>query len=195
MLPKGSISKVYEYYFTTPRYGDDIMRALREFFDRPDLDRGGYLETDEKSEGLFNEWFLYDFLLTNRKTALADFVAENRLELSVTGMALYQNLLETNIYGLYEVTSIDIDVGLMLKNLQTAKEVYVQERKLTLQVKPGSVFFGRVARVGDHYELVGADTFSIDALDRTTKKSLRKMGFKLTPKIAHDIWKRQFNHF
>jgi len=63
MVPKGSISKVYEYYFTTPRYSEEVMRALREFFDLPKLDKGGSLETDEKSEGLFNEWFLYDFIL------------------------------------------------------------------------------------------------------------------------------------
>lgn len=191
MLPKGSVSKVYEYYFTTPRYHDEVLRAMREFFDRPDLGRGGSLETDEKSEGLFNEWFLYDFVLANRKTILADFVAENPLRFSATEMTLYRNLLETNMYGLYKVVRVDINKGLMLKNSQTGEEVYVHERKLTLQVKPGSVFFGRVGRVNDHYELIGADTFSLDGLDEAAKKSLRKMGFKLTPKIAHEIWKSQ----
>lgn len=96
-------------------------------------------------------------------------------------MTLYQN----------EVVGVDINKGLTLKNSQTGEEVYVHEQKLTSQVKPGSVFFGRVGRVNDYYELIGADTFSLDGLDRAAKKSLRKMGFKLTPKIAHEIWKSQ----
>ena len=191
MLPKGSISKIYKYYFTTSRYNNEILRAMREFFDRPDLNRGGSLETDEKSGGMFNEWFLYDFVLANGKTALANFIAENPLGLSIAKTTLYQNLLKTNEYGLYEVISVDIDKGLLLKNSQTGKEVYVYERKLTSQVKPGSIFFGRVGQVSDHYELIGADTFSLDGLDETAKKSLRKMKFKLTPKVAHEIWKNQ----
>jgi hypothetical protein len=164
---------------------------MREFFDRPDLDQGGSLETNEKSGGLFNEWFLYDFVLTNGKTALANFIAENPLGLSTAEMTLYQNLLKTNEYGLYEVISVDINKGLLLKNSQTGKEVYVYERKLTSQIKPSSIFFGRVGQVKDHYELIGADTFSLNGLDETAKKSLRKMKFKLTPKVAHEIWKNQ----
>jgi len=65
MLPKGSIAKIYKYYFRNPRYSEEILRAMREFFDRPDLEPGGSLEMNDKSEGLFNEWFLYDFVLSN----------------------------------------------------------------------------------------------------------------------------------
>ena len=191
MLPKGSITKVYNYYFTASRYHDEVLRAMREFFDRPDLDRGGSLKTNEKSEGLFNEWFLYDFVLKNGKTTLADFVAENPLRLSADEMTFYKNLLESNEYGLYEVVSIDINVGLMLKNSQTGKEIYVYERKLTSQVKPGNLFFGRIGKVDDHYELIGADTFSLQGIDEAAKKSFRQVKFKLTPKIAHEIWKKQ----
>ena len=191
MLPKGSILKVYEYYFTAHRYSDEIMRALREFFDCPDLKRGGSFEADEKSEELFNEWFLYDFALANGKTILADFVAENPLRFSAAEMILYRNLLETNAYGLYEVVSVDIKKGLMLKNSQTGKEMYVYEQKLTLQVKPGDIFFGRVGRVNNHYELIGADTFLLNGLSKAVRKSLCKISLKLTPKVAHDIWKRQ----
>lgn len=191
MLPKGSISRVYEYCFTAPRYRDEILRAMREFFDRPDLDQSGSLKTDEKSEGFFNEWFLYDFALTNGKTTLADFVVENPLKFSAAEMILHQNLLETNAYGLYEVINIDIDKGLTLKNLQTRKEPYVYERKLTSQVKPGDIFFGRIGKVDDHYELIGADTFSLQEVDESFKKSFRQMKFKLTPKIAHEIWEKR----
>lgn len=191
MLPKGSIAKIYEYYFTTPRYNEDVLRAMREFFDRPDLDRGGSLEINDKSEGLFNEWFLYDFELTSGQTPLANFIEENPLQLSKDSMVLYRSILKSNIYGMFEVLHVDIDKGLMLKNLQTGKEIYVYERKLTFQIRIGGIFFGRIGLVDDHNELVGADTFSIDGLDDAVKKELRKAKFVITPKVAHDIWKNQ----
>lgn len=191
MLPKGSIAKIYEYYFTTPRYSEEILRAMRKFFDRPDLDRGGSLEMNDKSEGFFNEWFLYDFVLSNGETPLRSFVKENPLEVSAAEMELYESILKTNMYGLYEVKKVDMDKGLVLKNLQSGKELYVQEKKLTKQIQPRSVFFGRIGMVGDHYELIGADTFSIQAAGEEIKSYFHDMKFKLTPKIAHDIWERQ----
>jgi len=191
MLPKGSIAKIYEYYFITPRYSEEILRAMREFFDRPDLDRSGSLEMNDKSEGLFNEWFLYDFVLSNGETPLRSFVKEDPLGTSAAEMELYKNILKTNVYGLYEVKRVDMDKGLALKNLQSGKELYVQEKKLTKQVQPRSVFFGRIGMVGDHHELIGADTFSIQAAGEGIGSYFHGMKFKLTPKIAHDIWKRQ----
>jgi hypothetical protein len=164
---------------------------MREFFDRPDLDRGGSLEMNDKSEGLFNEWFLYDFEFTDGKTPLTNFVEENPLRFSEDKMTLYRNILRSNEYGMFEVLHVDIDQGLMLKNLQTEKETYVHERKLTSQVRIGSVFFGRIGMVDDHYELIGADTFSIQTTSEEIKKYFHGMKFVLTPKIAHDIWKRQ----
>jgi len=161
---------------------------MQEFFNRPDLDVGGSLETNDKSEGLFNEWFLYDFVLSNDKTPLANFINENPLGLSKNKMTFYQNLLRSHEYGLFEVLRVEIDRGLTLRNLQTGGEVYVYERKLTSQVEPGSVFFGRIGIVDDHYEIIGADSFSIEALDERVKKHFQRMKFKLTPKITHDIW-------
>jgi len=106
-------------------------------------------------------------------------------------MELYENIVKTNMYGFYEVKKVDMDKGLVLKNLQSGKELYVQEKKLTKQVQLRSVFFSRIGMVGDHYELIGADTFSIQAAGEEIKSYFHGMKFKLTPKIAHDIWKRQ----
>lgn len=191
MLSKNSIAKIYKYYFTTPRYNEEVVRATCEFFDRPDLKRGDSLEMDDKSLGLFNEWFLYDFKLVNGKTPLANFVAKNPLKVSKKDMAFYRAILKSNEYGLFEVLHIDLNTGLMLKNLQTEKENYVYERSLTSQVEIGSVFFGRIGLVNDHYELIGADSFSMIATGDEIKRYFHGIKIKLTPKIACDIWKRQ----
>jgi len=194
MLPKGSIAKIYNYYFNSPRYNDDIMSAFRQFFDQPDLDQGDSIDADQMSDGLFNEWFLYDFKLTNGETVLVDFISRNPLKISIIDISLYRNLLTTNTYSLFEVVTVDIDKGLMLKNLRTKKDVYVHEQKLTRQVQPGDMFFLRVAKVGDNYEIVGADSFLVgDSNNGVIKKLLLKNDVKFTPKLARDIWAMKQN--
>lgn len=190
MLKKGTLTKIYEYYYTIPKYEKEILKALKEFFNRPNLGQDGSLEMNEKSEGLFNEWFLYDFVLNNGKTVLADFIEENPLKLSKEDLILYKDLLNTNEYGLYKVIRVDINQGLMLQNLQTEKEIYVQEKSLTVQVFSGDMFFGRTAKVGDHNELVCADSFGFSDLDETLKELLKR---KITPKEVHDSWENRTN--
>jgi len=191
MLPKGSISKVYEYYFTNLSHSDNVLRAMREFFDRFDFGWDDYLKTDEKGRGLFNEWFLYDFAFTSGKTILANFIEENPLQLPEEEMTLYKKLLESNKYGIFEVLSVDIDKGLAIQDLETEKDLYVRERKLTLQVKPGALFFGRVGRVDNHYELIGADAFSLQGVKEVVKNFFQQREMKITPKMAYEIWKER----
>lgn len=166
------------------------MRALREFFDRPDLDKGGSLETNEKSEGFFNEWFLYDFVLQGGCTVLEDFIATNPLNLKDAEMKIYQDLLD-NTYGIFEVLEIDLGKNIKVIDLQNGKEWIVREFSATFGLEKGSVCFGRIGKVGDHYELIGADPLSLQKIDEATKKSFQQTKFKLTPKIVHEIWKRQ----
>ena len=116
MLPKGSIAKVYEYYFTAPEFSGEVMRALKDFFNRSDLDKGGSLNTTEQSEVFFNEWFLYDFILENGNTVLDDFITNNPFNLKNEEMELYQNLLD-NKYGIFEVLDLELGKSITLKDL------------------------------------------------------------------------------
>lgn len=186
MLPKGSISRVYEYYFRAPEYRREIMRALREFFDRPDLDKSASLEVSEQGEGFFNEWFLFDFVLESGRTVLEEFISCNPLALNETEMDLYRNLRE-NTYGIFEVLAVERGRGLTLKDLQTGTQWAVQEVRATYDVEPGSVFLGRVGNVGGRYELVGANSFSWQGTGEATKKLLGKEKSKMTPRVAYAI--------
>ena len=194
MLPKGSITKVYEHYFTSPTYESEVMRALREFFNRPDLDKGDRLDVgDEKSEGFFKEWFLYDFKTKDGRTILEDFVARNPLRLTASEMSLYRNLLD-NKFGIFEIVNIKRDQGLTLRDLQTGIERFVYEKSLTHQAKKGHVIFGRIGNIGDHYELIGADTFSLQDIDYETMRFFVSKKLKITPKEANEVWTpRQFS--
>lgn len=186
MLPKGSISRVYEYYLTTPQFRNDMVRALQEFFDQPDLDQGSSLATTPESEAFFNEWFLYDFEFKHGQSVLKNFVATNPLGLTNKNMKLYKKLLN-NKYSVFEVLEVKIGQSIKLKDLQTNKQWLVEERKATFSLKGGSVFFGRVGEVDDHYELIGADSFSLSDPSSIVKKCFHDLPLKLTPKLAHKI--------
>jgi len=187
MLPRGSIAKIYEYYFTAPQFKDEVIRALREFFNRPDLEKSGSLNIgNEKSKGFFNEWFLYDFIMTNGRMPLEDFINTNPFNLKALELKLYRDLLD-NRFGIFEVLEIELGHSLTIEDLQTGKRWLVFENRGTYDLEKGRIFFGRVGRVGDHYELIGADSFSLQDVDDATKKSFRKMKFKITPKEASDI--------
>jgi len=189
MLPRGSIAKLYEYYFTAPQFKGEVICALRGFFNRPDLNKGSFLKTNEKSEGFFNEWFLYDFILNNGQTVLENFITTNPFKLKDKEMELYQKLLN-NKYGIFEVIDLELSKSITLKDLQTGKQWLVQERKATFDLKKGYLFFGRIGEVGDHYELIGADSFTLQGVNEKVRRYLRNKKFKLTPKEVNEIFNK-----
>ena len=53
-MEEGTIAKIFDYYFSRPQFKDEILRALREFFNQPDLKPGGKLELrNEADEEMF----------------------------------------------------------------------------------------------------------------------------------------------
>lgn len=189
MLPKGSIGKIFDYYFGNPDYEAEIMRAFQEFFERPDLKRGSDLDYNDKSEGFFSEWFLYDFVFANNKSPLANFIEKNPFKFSSSKLKLYKNILESQVYGMYEILRVDIGYGLQLLNMQNNEQVFVHEKSLTYQMKTGDSFFGRVARVDVHYELIGADSFKLNFSDKDKKIIRQKFSdVKFTPQFANKVW-------
>lgn len=190
MLLKGSIEKIYQYFFTSSRFDEQVMRAFREFFNKPDLNRGDDLEVgDERGIGFFNEWFLYDFELENDHTPLEEFIISNPYSLIESELRPYRDLLE-NKFGIFEVLEFALGCNITLKDLQTGKKYLVHEVKATYDLEIGEILFGRVGRVDDHQELIGADSFKMRGIDEVVKRSFRKMKFKLTPKEAYEIFKK-----
>lgn len=196
MLPKGSIGKIFDYYFNNPEYEGEIMRAFREFFELPNLQRGGSLDLHPTSEGLFNEWFLYDFLLSNKKTPFENFVEENPLGFSPSKMKLYKDILKSNEYGMYEAIIVNVGTGLTVHNIQTREQFFVNEKSLTRYVVAGDCFFARAAYFDYHYEFIGADTFRLN-FSVEDKKILREsiMDFKITPQFVNKVlMDKQLHH-
>ena len=158
MLKRGTLGKVYDYYFNTPWDRNELRQAFRAFLD----EKVSISEATEKigieHEGYFNEWFLYDYAWKDGTTTLEHFVRDNPLRLSTTEMVFYETLLKTNRYGLFEVLGIEPLTSMTLKDLQSGTKYTVAEVKATMHTPIKAVFFARVADVGGHYEMVGADS-------------------------------------
>jgi len=161
MLKKGTISRVGCFYLKTPEYKDDVIRAIGEFFKDSiyKQTRASLLFRTPQEEEFFNEWFLYDFRFSDNKGMLEKYYYENPENLPEYRRAIYKDLME-NYFGLYEVLEIRPFTGLKIKRLEDSKVFDVYEMSLTTQVEVGDLFFGRVASVGDRYELVGSDSMS-----------------------------------
>lgn len=172
MLKKGTISRVGIYYIKTPEYKDDIVRAMKAFFKglSGSEEPGNNLFRDIKEEGYFNEWLLYDFKFKDGKGMLEKYYYENPESIPEYRRSIYKDLME-NYFGLYEILEIRPFTGLKLRRLEDSKEFDVYEMSLTTQVNIGDLFFTRVARVEDRYELVGCDTelFGLSALPEKQK--------------------------
>ena len=128
---------------------------------------------------------MYDFTLSNGRTPLEDFIANNPFGSTEPELDLYRNLLD-NVYGVFEVEEIELGQSLVLRDLQSGQRWPVQERTVTFTVVKGSRFFGRVGKAEDHYELIGADPVGLPSPFETARTSLRDLPAKLTPKVAYE---------
>lgn len=157
MIPHGTISKVGQYYMTNSQYNEEIFRALKEFFDKPNLETDRKIHLEEDEEPLFNEWLFYDFMFSDGKRMMEKFYTENPQSIPEYRRKIYKTLME-NYYGLFEVLEVRKFVGLSLKRLVDGKIFEVSEVSATMDLDKGDVFVTRVGKVIDHYELVGSDT-------------------------------------
>lgn len=179
-MTKNLISKMIDYFYGHAKFSDEIGRAMKEFMDIP---ADGVLLTFPKELAPhFTEWFVYDFKLTDGRTPLAYFYEVNPYKLSPWQRQEYKDL-QDNEYGMYEVLKVDLDVGLEIKNLASGHKYYVYEHGATFELVKGSIFFTRAAKNGDHYELVGANSFIFPAkLGGGLRRNLEHEKRKLSPK-------------
>lgn len=181
-MQKGAIPKLLSYYLSSDKFKSEIERAQKEFFDIKE--ENVLLSIEEKYEPFFNEWLVYDFKLQSGKSLLEDYYYRNPKKMPLYEMQIYKDL-QTNIYGLIEARKVDQSEGMEVMMINTGEIYYVQEYAATFQAREGSLFYNRVAKVGDHFELVGADSFFLPIkINLQTKKYLKNLEKKLSPKDA-----------
>lgn len=180
------IANLLDYYIGEEEFALDIQWAGEEFYNQ--ANDSGSVNISEEANALFNEWLVFDYVMSNGKRPIEDYYDRNPQSLSANDLQIYKDL-QNNEYAMFEVLKVEEGRGLAIKSLQSGKEYYVRERKATYQIENGNIFPGRVGKVGDHWELVGADLFFFDVqIDRKLRDRFLNEKEKLTPKIIYDIF-------
>lgn len=188
-MQAGNITKVLDYYFasaTASKHRDDVERAWEEFFVH-----GIPAVQEELAEaaGHFYEWFLHDFELQNGRTPLANFYADNPLNLPSPELGAYKDMQE-NIYDFFEVLAVYRGKGLRLKHIRSGREYDIQEKAATYELHKRDTYLGRVMKVGDHCEITGGSIFVLPPLNEDLKWHLRNVTNEFNPKIAYQVFIR-----
>ncbi|OGF30535.1 hypothetical protein A3H09_00870 [Candidatus Falkowbacteria bacterium RIFCSPLOWO2_12_FULL_45_13] len=183
-----------DYYYTHPRFKEEVLIAMKDFFDRPDLKPGAKLEMGKFDGVLFNEWFSYDFIFKDGKAMPEKYYYDNPRKLPRHTLKIYE-YLQDNFYSLFKILEVNMGYNMLLKNLRDDKEYRVMEYKATLTARPGFVLANRLAMIGDHYEMIGCDTPYLDDSNfngdiEIVIRRLTKSKDKLTPKDTRKIFNR-----
>jgi hypothetical protein len=180
-MQEGAISRLISYYRNSPKFDDEIERALKMFFSGNQRATFNDELFDEIIEPHFNEWLVFDFKLKNGMTLLEDYYQNNPHKLKLYQLQMYKNL-QNNVYGLLEVKKIDIGEGMDLLHLSTGKKYYVKERLATFGLEKGDVFFNRITLIDNNYELIGNNPFKFDIkLTPSFRSMMRNVGGKISP--------------
>jgi len=180
-MQSGTMDRIFSYYLNNPKFADEIKRAKNEFFE---IEEGAHLiAADEKMMPFFMEWLTFDFRLKSGESLLEHYYYNNPKKLALYDLQIYKDLQE-NVYGILEAKKIDLDKGMKVLVTNTGEQYYVHERSATHGLKVGNLFFARVGRVGDHYELVGSDSFIFNVRINDKLRKSFKTKEKLTPKLA-----------
>lgn len=191
-MEKGAISKLLGYYFRNKEFKGEIMRASREFFNRPDLGPGKKLVLkDRGEEEAFNEWLVFDFKLKDGKTLLEDFYKRNPYNLKIDRLQFYKDL-QDNTFSIFKVQKIRLGEGLVIKDIFSNKTYNVKEYSATFGLREKQSILARVGKVGDHWELVGANPIVPPIeFNPLAEKELKKDRNKITLKEMVDEFYRK----
>lgn len=168
------------YYRNNPEYKEEVLRGLKEFYGKNYVENFG-----DNDNPLFNEWMMYDFRFSDGKRMLEKFYNENPLDIPLYRREIY-NTLSENYYGLFEVLEVRKFIGLSLKRLSDQKIFDVSEVSATMDLDKDDVFITRIAKVIDHYELVGSDTQVIKLSESKDIRVKKEYLEKILPKVKMD---------
>ena len=177
-----------EYYGRSPEYDREVGRAIVEFFGHP-LDELSAEESNEETERLFFEWFVYDFKLDGGRTPLAEYEFKNPDQLSE--LKLRETLeLGNSHYGLFEVMTVRKGLGLDLRDPFTNETVAVVEHLGTYGLKRNDLICARICQLGQRFEMVGG---LLNKLPLRLSDSVRtawqgQKSFITSPKQVWQMW-------
>lgn len=188
MLPKGFISRVIDHYLMQPTFKTEMDRAMIEFFQLDSIADFDPQMVSPLTGGLLSEWLLYDFILSDGRTMLQNWVETNPQDLAAKTISEYKELLNSQIYSFFEVLQIHPGQSLRLRNIFTDETYFVLEHQGTYDTTLGALLPLRLARYRNNWRIVSADSIQLPIqLPPDMLQSLKNTSpkLRLTPK---DLW-------
>jgi len=148
----------------------DVPHAFEEFLFR--IDMSGLQIPEENIKEMFKEWLLFDYKEKDRQTLIHQYYFLNPDKLSPSELNEYKQIIETQSIHLLQVHSVSKSPYIFLQSIFTGKTFKVCDRALSSSaMDQNGSFFGRLAKVGEQYYLVGSNPlfFPIRYTDRAIK--------------------------
>ncbi len=184
-MKKGIIGNILEY--NQANHPSECMAAIDIFFEGKQ-GNGFELLDNEEVNGLFNEWLVFDFVLPNGKSLLENYLKNNFDNISSEDVKICTDLLH-NDYGIYKIEKIWKDRGLRVKKINSGKVYDVKEKSLTRQAQVGNLVFIRVAKVGDNFEIVSANSKGLENIEIEEKVTqVWNADEEITPKTLFELF-------
>ncbi len=103
---------------------------------------------DEFIQMRVHDWFIFNYTLSTGKTILQTFIEETANQLSDDEREILEEWKET-IYGVFQVTKINENEGVNLKDIFTGKEYFVEDLRAAKPETENIILITRIMRVFD----------------------------------------------
>lgn len=183
----GFLFEIVDYYSNNPKNKVDFDRAILEFFEclPEEVSEQLYLENDG-IHMLFNEWFIFDFKMSNGKKVIVDFCERNPLNNSFFDLELYKNL-QNNECGFFCIISSKPG-RVEIESLQKKKIYVVREYSAATDLKPDQTIMARIVWTGERYEFSSINNILDLKMSASLKNFHRNSGIeKLTAKDIYQM--------
>lgn len=165
--------------------GVDFKTAAEDFFGNNEI----YPEMPafENISALFNEWLIFDYKLPSGSTIISEYYSKNPDGLSNQLMNELNQIIQTNIYDLFEVEKVDPGISVTVWGLFSGKRYEVLEISLSLSLgKRKGCFVNRIAKIDGNYYFIGSNPafLPVTHTERSIKIFKTENNEAISPKLA-----------
>lgn len=181
---KVKLSKVISYAKSDPEI---FRRAWREFIGEEEVYEG--MENFDKITALFNEWYIFDFRQKSGMNFITEYFLKNPDNLSQELLGGLKQIIETQRFEALEIVKLKRGEWLKAYGLYSGKVYQIYDHLGSLSAPDQGTLFGRVAKIDDHWQLVGSDSVFLSWTNTPrAKKAYLKSGIKLTAREVLVFW-------
>ncbi|MBU1110507.1 hypothetical protein KKB83_02730 [Patescibacteria group bacterium] len=180
-MMKFKLGQVVNYAYSQKK--ELIPKALKKFFgdDIPGQEK----LMCEEINGLFNEWLIFDFKLTNKMSIAVEYFLKNPDSLDQSLLDELEEILKTQFYDFLEIIEVKKREWLKLYSFTKGKVIKIWDKAGSAGVLDKATITGRVAKIRGRWYLVGSNGIQLPLSSTPRHKKFMRQAegsFKFTPK-------------